>query len=333
MVSAAPAGKAADARPGVVVIAGPTASGKSALASAVAEAFAGTVINADSLQVYRELRILTARPDPAAEARLPHRLYGLLPAAERCSAGRWAGLAAAAIDEAAAAGRLPILVGGTGLYLRALLDGLAPIPALPAAALAAAAARLADLGPAGLHAELARRDPATAARLRPSDPQRIARAWAVLTTTGRPLAAWQATAPAPPLLLDALVLRLDPERAQLYEACERRFLAMLAAGALEEARTLAALGLDPGLPAMKAVGVRELLAHLAGEVTLAAATSAAQQATRRYAKRQLTWFRHQLPRAKRLEPVFVGEKFSESFLDAVFSKIRHFQLTRPGRVT
>ncbi|MFO1059896.1 MAG: tRNA (adenosine(37)-N6)-dimethylallyltransferase MiaA [Dongiaceae bacterium] len=332
MVTPGPPGKAAPPHP-VLVIAGPTAGGKSALALAAAEAFGGTVINADSLQVYRELAILTARPDAAAEARLPHRLYGVLPAAERCSAGRWAGLAAAAIAAATAAGRLPILVGGTGLYLRALLDGLAPIPAVPEAALAEAAARLAALGRAAFHAELARRDPATAARLRPGDPQRLARAWAVLAATGRPLSQWQAEPARPVLPLDPLLLRLEPDRARLYRACDARFLAMLEAGALDEARALRALDLDPGLPAMKAVGVRQLLDHLAGRTSLAAAVAAAQQATRNYAKRQLTWFRHQLPGAERLEPYWEDAKFSERFLAEVFSKIRHFQLTRPGLVT
>jgi tRNA dimethylallyltransferase len=317
----------------VVVIAGPTASGKSGLALAVAEAFDGTVINADSLQVYRELRILTARPDAATEARLPHRLYGVLPAAERCSAGHWAGLAAAAIREAGAGGRLPILVGGTGLYLRALLEGLAPIPPVPEAALAEATARLAAIGSAAFHAELAQRDPMTAARLRRSDPQRLARAWAVLAATGRPMAAWQAERARPAMPLGALTLLLTPERASLYAACDRRFLAMLAAGGLEEARALAALRLDPALPAMKAVGVRELLAHLAGAMSLEAAVAAAQQATRNYAKRQLTWFRHQLPAADALTPTIEREQFSERFVDLVFSKIRHFQLTRPGVVT
>jgi tRNA dimethylallyltransferase len=334
MVTPAPGDKAAAALPHpVVVIAGPTASGKSALALAAAEAFAGTVINADSLQVYRELAILTARPDAAAEARVPHRLYGVLPAAERCSAGRWAALAAAAIREAHAAGRLPILVGGTGLYLRALLDGLAPIPPVPEAALAEARARLAALGGAAFHAELARRDPATAAGLRPSDPQRLARAWAVLAATGRPLAAWQAERAEPALALDPLLLLLEPERGTLYRACDARFLRMLEAGALDEARALGALGLDPSLPAMKAVGVRVLLDHLAGRIALADAVAAAQQATRNYAKRQLTWFRHQLPGAERLVPVSDGEKFSERFLADLFSKIRHFQLTRPGLLT
>jgi tRNA dimethylallyltransferase len=334
MVTPGQAGKAGGEVPHpVVVIAGPTASGKSALALAAAEAFAGTVINADSLQVYRELAVLTARPGPATEARLPHRLYGVLPAAERCSAGRWAGLAAAAIREAAAAGRLPILVGGTGLYLRALLNGLAPIPAVPEAALAEAKARLAALGPASFHAELARRHPASAVRLRATDPQRLARAWAVLAATGRPLADWQAEAARPLLSLDPLLVLLEPERAPLYRACDRRFLQMLEAGALDEARALAALGLDPTLPAMKAVGVRQLLDHLAGVIGLEEAIAAAQQATRNYAKRQLTWFRHQLPQAERLTPSCEGEKFSERFLEELFSKIRHFQLTRPGLVT
>jgi tRNA dimethylallyltransferase len=314
----------------LVVVAGPTASGKSALALAIGREFAGTVVNADSLQVYRELRLLTARPDEAAEAALPHRLYGGLPAAERCSAGRWAALAEAEIAAAHRAGRLPILVGGTGLYLRALLQGLAPIAAVPAAIEAAAAADLARLGPAAFHRALAARDPVTAARLRPSDRQRLIRAWSVLEATGRSLAQWQ-EAPVPrPGSFAPLVFCLMPDRARLYAACDRRFVAIMAAGGLAEAAGVGALGLDPALPAMKALGLRELLSHLAGEMPLAAAVAAAQQATRNYAKRQLTWFRHQLPEAECLVLNASSGKFLESLGTIIFPKIRRFLLTGPA---
>lgn len=314
----------------VVVIGGPTASGKSALALAVAEAFGGTVINADSMQVYRELEILTARPGTAELSRAPHRLYGVMSASEPCSAARWRELALAEIEMSHGAGRLPVLVGGTGLYLRALLDGLSPIPEVPPEVRAAARNRMAALGGPAFHAELARRDPVMAARLAPGDRQRLVRAWEVLEATGRSLADWQAEpARADPDAprLTPLCLVLEPPRAAVYAACDARFRAMLEAGALEEVRRLAALHLDPALPAMKAVGVPELMAHLRGEIDLLSAIAAAQQATRRYAKRQFTWFRHQLPGARRLRPEGVGEQFLESLRSLIFSIIRQFLLT------
>lgn len=282
----------------VVLIGGPTASGKSRLALALAEEFGGVVINADSMQLYRELAVLTARPGAAETARAPHRLYGIVPAAEACSAARWRTLALAAIAQAREAGRLPILVGGTGLYFRALLKGLAPVPPVPATVRLKARALFERLGGPAFRAQLAKRDPEMAARLAPNDCQRLVRAFEVLEATGRSLASWQRAAPAgAALALGTLALRLEPPRAALYAACDARFDAMLEQGALDEARRIAALGLDPGLPAMKAVGLRELLAHLAGGLDFETARAKAKQATRRYAKRQLTWFRHQWPEA------------------------------------
>lgn len=318
----------------VIVIAGPTASGKSALGLAVAEAFGGTIVNADSIQVYRELEILSARPGPAELARAPHRLYGVLSAAERCSAARWRALAldeiAAAQGAAQGASRLPVLVGGTGLYLRALLDGLSPIPDIPAEIRAAALGRMAALGAPAFHAELGRRDPAMAARLAPADRQRLVRAWEVLEATGRSLADWQrepAVAAGEGPALAPLCFVLEPPRPALYAACDARFRAMVDAGALAEAERLARLGLDPNLPAMKAVGVPELIAHLRGEMALEPAIAAAQQATRRYAKRQLTWFRHQMAGAERLHPGGVGAQFLERLQPSIFAFIRQFLLT------
>ena len=274
----------------LIVVAGPTASGKSALALALAERFRGVVINADAMQVYRELRVLTARPGPADEARAPHRLYGVLALAEACSAARWRALAVAEIAAARAAGRLPIVTGGTGLYLDVLLRGIAPVPPIPAEVMAAAARRRARLGAAAFHAALVARDP-EAARLAPGDSQRTLRAWAVIEATGVPLGVWQRRAPAEPGE-PARVFLLAPPRHLLYARCDARFVCMVEAGALAE---VAALGdLDPALPGMKAVGVGALRRHLAGEITLAEAVAAAQKATRRYAKRQLTWFRHRL---------------------------------------
>jgi tRNA dimethylallyltransferase len=312
------------ANPGAaVILGGPTASGKSALALAIGRELGGTVINADSLQVYHELPILTAQPAPATQASLPHRLYGFLSASERCSAARWAALARREIDAALAAGRLPIVVGGTGFYLRSLLHGLAPVPEIPASVREAARQRLVELGKAAFHAELARRDPGMADRIRPSDPQRMVRAWEVLEATGRSLADWQARrdgarAQDGPRFL---TLVLMPARAPLYAACDARFRAMIEQGALAEAAALQSL--DPDLPAGKALGLRELLGHIRGEYALEAAIAAAQQATRRYAKRQMTWFRHQVPEGSQLAPTAPLEQFSERIITEIYNFIRN----------
>ena len=304
-----------------IVVAGPTASGKSALALAIARAFDGVVINADSMQVYRELRILTARPGPAELALAPHRLYGVLPAAERCSAGRWRQMAEAAAMEVA--DRLLVFTGGTGLYVRALTEGLSDIPPISEEVAEAGAAKLSALGPGGLHAELAALDPVMAERLAPSDSQRIFRAWTVRHSTGRSLADWQAIPPRD--AWPCLTLILLPPRNALYSACDARFARMVEQGALEEVRALLDLGLDPALPAMRAVGVRELAAVLEGNATLETAVAAAQQATRRYAKRQMTWIRHQMPASR-----IVEAQFSERILPEIFNIIRRFLLTAPA---
>jgi len=291
--------------PPVVIIAGPTASGKTALALDVARAFAGTVINADSMQVYRELAVLTARPRPADAAAVPHRLFGVLAASEACSAGRWLKMAAAEIEAARRAGRLPVVVGGTGLYLKALIEGLAEVPEIPAAVDAAVRRRFDDIGGEAFRAELAALDPEAAAKLPVGDSQRLKRAMAVVTATGRPLADWQRRQGSAPWVAARFgVVALMPPRATLYAACDARFAAMMASGALDEARALAALGLDRGLPAMKALGVPELSRHLAGELPLDAAVAAAQQATRNFAKRQLTWLRNQLAADHVIEAIY-----------------------------
>jgi tRNA dimethylallyltransferase len=315
-------GMIGDKKP-VLIVAGPTASGKSALALAVAEAFGGVVINADSMQVYRDLAILTARPGPEEEARAPHRLYGILPASDRCSAGRWRSLALAEIDAAHKADLLPIVCGGTGLYIRALTHGLSPMPDVPEEVRDALKGRLEKEGPASLHAELAQRDPAMATRLQPSDSQRVVRALEILEATGRSLLDWQ-TGPAesPPGDFLFRTILLMPPREALYANCDRRLEAMLEAGALDEVRRLADLHLDASLPAMKALGVGEFAAHLAGERDRAEALSAAQQATRRYAKRQMTWFRNQI-----VADLTVTEQYSESLLPEIFAFIRQNLLT------
>lgn len=323
----------ADDRPPVLIVTGPTASGKSGLALALARALSGVVINADAMQVYRELAVLTARPGPADCAAAPHRLYGLLPGAEACSAGRWRALALEEIAAARTAGRLPILVGGTGLYLRALTGGLVDLPAVPETTRRAARQRHQALGGETFHAELARSDPAMAARLDPGDSQRLIRAWEVLEATGRSLADWQdgGGAPLAPYRFARIVLQ--PPREALFAACDGRFRRMLEAGALDEVRALVALGLDPALPVMKALGVPELAAHLRGELDLEAAVAQAQQATRRYAKRQTTWLRTQLPRdvsGNDPAPVAINEQYSESLNQRIFNFIRALGLTPSG---
>jgi tRNA dimethylallyltransferase len=281
---------------GLVVIGGPSASGKSALALRLAQARDGVIINADSMQLYRELPLLTARPGPADEARVPHRLYGVLDAADPASAGRWLELAGAAIGESAAAGRLPIVVGGTGLYLKALLHGLAPVPEVPAAVRRAALETFTRLGGPGFHAELARRDPVMAARLEPGDRQRQLRAFEVLAATGRSLTEWQAEpALRVPLPEPVQGFALLPPRDELHRRIERRLQAMIDAGALSELEALRAARPDPALPLLRAVAVPEFLAYLDGCLDLARAVAGALARTRQYAKRQMTWLRHQLP--------------------------------------
>lgn len=278
-------------RSDVILIAGPTASGKSALALALARQIGGVVINADSMQVYRDLRIITARPTPEEEAQALHLLYGHVDAATHYSVGQYLADAAAALAQAGA--RPAIFVGGTGLYFKALTAGLAAVPPIPAAVRGDIRARLAADGPGPLHAELAIHDPESAARLSPNDRTRVSRALEVVLATGRPLRDWHGEG-LPPLVRPSACVFLAPERAALYRGIDARFGTMMDAGALDEVRALAARQLDPLLPAMKAHGVPGLIRHLAGEITRDEAIAKAQQDTRNYAKRQFTWFRHQL---------------------------------------
>ncbi len=279
-----------------MLIAGPTASGKSALALELAQKTGGVVINADSMQVYRDLRIITARPTPAEEALAPHHLYGHVDASVNFSAGAWVGDATEALAEARAQNRLPIFVGGSGLYFKALTSGLSAVPPIPAGVRDSVRARLESQGVEALHAELAVRDPVSAERLKPRDRTRIARALEVVEATGRPLPDWHREG-LPPLLPPGTfrALFLTPEREQLYARIDARFEAMLAGGALDEVAALASRNLDPLLPAMKAHGVPALIRHIRGEITREAAAETGRADTRHYAKRQFTWFRHQLP--------------------------------------
>ena len=279
-------------QPPAILVAGPTASGKSALALRLAERLGGVVINADSMQVYRELRIVTARPTDDDLARAPHALYGVRPVAEAGTVAWWREAALAEMDAARTAGRVPILCGGTGMYFAALTQGLAAIPPVPEAARAKARRLLAEEGPAALHARLAALDPATAATLRPSDSQRLARAYEVATGTGQGLVAWQAAGGTGPAPWRFACVLLDPPREALRAAIAARWQSMMADGAVEEVRALGALGLDPALPAMRAHGVPELLAMLAGRMTPQEASARAILITGQYTKRQATWFRH-----------------------------------------
>jgi tRNA dimethylallyltransferase len=286
-----------------VLIAGPTASGKSALALELALAAGGVVINADSMQVYRDLRIITARPTDGDEARAPHRLYGHVDAAVNFSAGAWVGDAAKALEEAKAEGRLPIFIGGTGLYFKALTAGLSVVPPIPAEVREDVRARLERNGVEALHAELARRDPRAAERLNLRDRTRIARALEVVEATGRSLLDWHHEGQPPLLPRDSFrAVFLAPERDELYARIDARFEAMLVAGALKEVERLADRNLDPLLPAMKAHGVPALIRHLRGELSLEQAATIGRADTRHYAKRQFTWFRHQLPEFEWVKP-------------------------------
>jgi tRNA dimethylallyltransferase len=308
-----------------VLICGPTASGKSALALELARGFGGVIVNADSMQVYAELRVITSRPSPQEEAAVPHRLYGIRPMREPYSAALWLADVKAALAGAEQKGWLPIIVGGTGLYFKALTEGLSEIPEVPAA-VRAHYRRAAQVKPAGeLHAELQSRDPQIASRLRPTDPQRIVRALEVIEATGRSLSDWQGRKQPPLLPLgQTRPIAIAMDRGELYRRCDARFDAMLAHGALDEARAIAALGLDPELPAMRAVGLPQLLAYVRGEMPLDEAAAAAKKETRHYAKRQLTWMRgnfHEwdyystqlLERTKRDLKIFVEKRLTSAF--------------------
>jgi len=281
----------------ITLIAGPTASGKSALALWLARRTGGEIVNADALQLYRDLRVLSARPSPEEEAAVPHHLFGVADAADGWSVGRWTREASPVLDAIAARQRPAIVVGGTGLYFRALTQGLAEVPAVPQAI----AHALAGLDEPALREHLAAVDPAAEARISPGDRQRLTRALAVAQATGRALSDWQADTR--PLLAPGRWrgVVLEPPRDQLYARCDARLRAMVEQGALEEARALMARGLSPALPAMKAVGLRELAAYTDGAMPLPEALAEAQQSTRRFAKRQLTWFRNQTPDWPRID--------------------------------
>jgi len=307
----------------VIVIGGPTASGKSALAIDIAEQFGGEIINADSMQIYGDLSVLTARPRAADIARVPHHLYGLLGLHERCSAGQWRIRALSVIDDIQHLGALPIVVGGTGLYLRALMTGLHRMPAVPVAIREGLNTRLADEGAAALHAELAALDPETAAGLNPADSQRIVRALEIFTHTGKGLKQWQSgeTEAAPAGLRFFQIVTLPP-REELYAIANERFRWMMDNGAMEEVARLISRSPPDDLPLLKAVGVQVIRSFLDGEINRDHLIELGQRDTRRYAKRQLTWFRRQI-----IPKIAIHTKYSEINNDKIFSDISSFLLT------
>ena len=262
---------------------------------AVAEKYRSVLINADSQQVYKVLSVITARPSAQDEARVPHKLFGVMAPGEVCSVGRWLEMAVAEIRAAWQAGQLPIVVGGTGMYLKALTEGLSPIPDVPAAVRTEARALFEELGAEAFREHLSTLDPESVDRLEPADRQRLIRAYEVTVATGKPFSAWRQE-PRQPALPEArfATVVLAPERDALYGAINARFDAMAEGGALDEVRALEEMALDAALPAMKALGVPELAAHLRGEITLATAIEKAKTGSRNYAKRQLTWLRHQM---------------------------------------
>jgi tRNA dimethylallyltransferase len=294
----------------VLIIGGPTASGKSRAAIGLAREHDGVVINADAMQVYRDLEILTARPNREDLTAAPHALYGVLDGAERCSVARWRNLAITEIGRALGRGLRPIVVGGTGLYLRSLVHGLAPVPRVSSEITDRVAADYDRLGADAFHEVLGGRDPEMAARLNPGDRQRNVRALAVLEATGKSLAAWHRVPVQPaPYRFDVRILM--PDRTQVYEACDLRFAAMFENGAVDEVAALAARRLDPGLPVMKSLGVAEISAYIDGRLSRDDAVASGARATRRYAKRQMTWFRHQM----------VGATMASNYQEIEFDEI------------
>ena len=278
-----------------VIIAGPTASGKSELALNLAAAIGGKIINADSMQVYKEFRILTARPTPLDEQQVPHGLYGIVPVATSFSAGKWLLAAHKELEMALKNGQIPIFVGGTGLYIKALIDGLATIPPVGECARVQATDLYRRLGPEKFAAELEKRDPESADRIKPGDKQRLIRAWEVLVGTGTSISQWHRQRPRGGITGPSFVVKIIPDRAWLYSACERRFERMLSAGVLDEVAAVQALDLPTNLPAMKVIGFHALAEYIVGGSSLAACKASVCQATRNLAKRQYTWFRNQLP--------------------------------------
>ncbi len=309
----------------VVIIAGPTASGKTEVALDAAERLDGEIVNADSMQIYRGIDILAAMPSAEEQSRVPHHLFGALAPTERCSAGRWLDMAVAAISDIYDRGRLPVIVGGTGLYLKVLMDGIASMPDVPAETVAALETRYREIGGEAFRAELATVDPETATKFPAADRQRLVRAAAIYAETGRAITEWHADQTQEPGYAARYgVVLISPPRDELYARINARFDQMIEHGAVAEAERFAALGIDPRLPAARAVGVAELVAAVRGEMPMDVAVEKAKTASRNLAKRQFTWFSRQIRTDFRVE-----EKFSERDDEKIFSFIRQFVLTAP----
>ena len=302
-----------------LVIAGPTASGKSSLAIALAKRLDAVIINADSMQIYADLNVLTARPPQPDLDSAPHRLYGVMDASARCSVAHWLTLAASEVAQARIEKKLPILVGGTGLYLNAAMKGISPIPDVPAQLVAEIEAELAEMGGPAFKERLRQLDPELGDKLEAGDSQRLVRAMAVVRATSTPLSVWQKQPGEGQLSGKPLRIAVTPPRDVVYQAIDRRFDEMMKQGAVDEVKTLLARQLDPSLPAMKALGVRAIEAHLAGEITLERAVYLAQRDSRHYAKRQLTWLRNNF-----ISDIQVNQKLSNDEFDNFFSKIINF---------
>ncbi|MCP4393693.1 MAG: tRNA (adenosine(37)-N6)-dimethylallyltransferase MiaA [Alphaproteobacteria bacterium] len=278
-----------------LIVAGPTASGKSSLAIKLAKELNGVIINADSMQIYKELSIITARPSPKDGATVPHTLYGAISGFEECDAAKWCGLAASEMKRTWNNGKLPIITGGTGMYIKSLTDGLSPIPDIDETIRTETRALADEIGAAALHEQLHQHDKATADRLKPNDAQRICRAWEVLKSTGKPMSYWRSQPNTPVISANFFTIVLAPDRNILYQRCNNRFEKMLKEdGAIEEIKNLISLNIPKTNTIMKALGVPEVIDYLNGNINIDEAISKASQTTRNYAKRQLTWLRNQV---------------------------------------
>ena len=301
----------------VLIIAGPTASGKSDFALELAKKYEGVVINCDSMQVYHELKVITARPSSVDEGDIPHKLYGIISAADTFSAGIWRTLAETEIEACWESGKLPIVTGGTGLYIKSLMGGLTEIPSVPKKIREEVIEHRGKIGVEAFHDELREFDPISAERLNKSDTQRVIRAYEVFMATKHSLSYWHnQEQSAEPFHAHYQTIIFEPPRDVLYEKCEDRLDLMLKNGALDEVRALKDIDLDPRCPAMKALGIPEFLAYLNNKMSLEDALNAAKQSTRRYAKRQTTWFRNQIVQDYR-----INAQYSKCLLPEIFANI------------
>ena len=309
----------------ILILAGPTASGKTRLALDIAERIQGIIINADSIQIYKELQILSSRPTIEQQMRASHQLYGILSVHERCSAGRWLSLVKPAIEKSWESQKIPLITGGTGLYIKVLLDGISAIPDIPSNLINDLQKRLSLIGAKAFREELAKKDPNAASRILPNDSQRLVRAASVIASTGQSLEYWWSKkVQIPAINARFLTIVLYPPRELLYSNIEARFDEMILQGAVDEAAEFSRLSVDPALPAARAVGLKELLRYINHELDLSCSIKKAKQATRNLAKRQLTWAKNNIN-----ANFFVCEQYSEDLIDRLIDKINKFLLTDP----